>query len=131
MGQKVDARADLYGVGISLFEMLTGRLPFVCKDDIAFLRAHIKETPPAPSAVAPDAGIPRDVDALVLRALEKDPEKRFASDQAMIAAIDAAAGHRPLSDKESRGWWWLGLLLVLLAAALVYAARYFAKQLTP
>jgi serine/threonine-protein kinase len=132
MGQKVDARADLYGVGVSLFEMLTGRLPFQCPDDIAFLRAHIKETPPKPSAVAPDAGIPAAVDALVLRALDKDPEKRWASDKAMIEAIDAAAGHRPLVEKSSRGRWiWVGLLLAILAAALVIAARYFAKQLTP
>src|SRR5207253_3620999 len=96
MGQKVDARADLYGVAAVLFEMLTGRLPFVCKDDIAYLRALIKETPPPPSSVAPDAKISSAVDKLVLRALEKDPDKRFKNANEMIAAIDSAAGHKPL-----------------------------------
>lgn len=122
MGQKVDARADLYGVGVVLFEMLTGRLPFMCKDDIAYLRAHIKETAPAPSQVAPDAGIAAEVDALVARALKKAPEERFATTEEMIAAIDAAAGHRPLEARR-RSLWWVALVLVLLAAALVVGAR--------
>ncbi|HEX9102227.1 MAG TPA: serine/threonine-protein kinase [Polyangia bacterium] len=124
MGQEVDARADLYGVGVVLFEMLCGRLPFVCKDDIAFLRAHIKEPAPKPSSVAPDAKIPASVDALVLRALDKDPDKRFKDANEMIAAIDAAAGHRPLEERGGRRFLWVALLLILLAAALVVGARY-------
>jgi len=129
MGQDVDARADLYGVGVVLFEMLCGRLPFVCKDDIAFLRAHIKEPPPAPSSVAPDAKIPAAVDALVLRALDKNPDKRFANASEMIAAIDAAAGHKPLERRGAGRLVWAAIILVLLAVALVVAARYYGTLL--
>jgi eukaryotic-like serine/threonine-protein kinase len=125
MGQKVDARADLYGVGVVLFEMLCGRLPFVCKDDIAYLRAHIKEQPPKPSDVAKDAKISSAVDALVVRSLDKDPEKRFADANEMIAAIDAAAGHKPLEAAPSRARWvWALLLLLLVAAALAGAVHF-------
>jgi len=132
-GEKVDGRADIYGVGVVLFEMLCGRLPFVCKDDIAYLRAHIKEPAPAPSSVAPDAGIPRAVDELVLRALEKDPEKRFKDANEMIAAIDVAGRHRPLERTGSRKRVWIAAVLIVLAVALVIAARlgamasYFQK----
>jgi serine/threonine-protein kinase len=126
MGQKVDPRADVYAVGVVLFEMLAGRLPFLCPNDIAFLRAHIKEQPPAPSTAAPEAEIPHAVDKLVLRALAKDPDKRFASAQEMIAAIDHAAGHEPL-ERPRRSVVGMLLLLVALAAALVVAARYFAQ----
>ena len=128
MGLDVDARANLYGVGVVLFEMLCGRLPFVCKDDIAFLRAHIKEPPPKPSAVAPDARIAGAVDALVLRALDKDPDRRFKDAAEMIAAIDSAAGHRPLEASGGRRLVWVALLLVVLAAALVVGARWLAAR---
>jgi eukaryotic-like serine/threonine-protein kinase len=127
MGQKVDARADLYAVGVVLYEMLAGRLPFVCKDDIAFLRAHIKEIPLPPSSVARDAGISRDVDELVLRALAKDPGARFATAAEMIAAIDLAAGHKPLTAGSNRKFWWIAIVLALVAAALVLAARFLAN----
>ncbi|MDB4967964.1 MAG: serine/threonine protein kinase [Myxococcales bacterium] len=124
MGLKVDQRADIYAVGVVLFEMLTGRLPFECKDDIAYLRAHIKEQPPKPSAVAPDATIAAAVDTIVLRALDKDPDKRFTTTDEMIAAIDSAAGHKPLEYKDRR-MLWVALLLLAITAALIIAARYY------
>jgi serine/threonine-protein kinase len=128
-GETVDARADLYGVAVVLFEMLCGRLPFVCKDDIAYLRAHIKEPAPAPSSVAPDAGISRAIDELVLRALDKNPDKRFKDANEMIAAIDVAGRHRPLEGRGSRKLVWVALVLALLAIALVVGARYYGAQL--
>ena len=101
-GEKVDARADLYGVGVVLFEMLCGRLPFVCKDDIAYLaRAHQRAAAGAVERRARRASISRAVDALVLRALDKDPDKRFKDANEMIAAIDIA---RPATGRsKARG----------------------------
>ncbi len=130
MGQKVDARADLYGVGVVLFEMLCGRLPFVCKDDIAYLRAHIKEPPPKPSSVTPDAHLSSAVDSLVVRALDKDPDKRFADANEMIAAIDRAAGHKPLEGSKRGRLWLIALALILLAIALVIGARLAGMELS-
>jgi serine/threonine protein kinase len=127
MGQKVDARADLYGVAVVLFEMICGRLPFVCKDDIAYLRAHIKESPPKPSEVARDAGIPPAVDELILRALEKDPDKRFEKAEQMIAAIDRAGGHKPLKV-GNRNFVWIAVLLVVVAAGLIVGARLLGAK---
>ena len=80
MGLDTDARSDLYSVGIVLFQMLTGRLPFE-GDQTALLRAHIDAKPPVPN-------VSRALDELILRSLEKLPEKRFPSAAAMIAALD-------------------------------------------
>jgi hypothetical protein len=69
------------------------------------------------------------MDAIVLRALEKEPEQRFASAKEMIAAIDRAAGHKPLEiEGGGRGRWIVVLLLLaLLAAALVLGAQHFGR----
>jgi eukaryotic-like serine/threonine-protein kinase len=127
MGQGVDARADLYGVGVCLFEMLAGRLPFVCKDDIAYLRAHIKEVPPAPSSVAPDAGISGELDAIVAKALQKDPEARFKTAQQMIASIDRAGQHAPLEREGRRRTLVVGVVLAVLAIVMFVLARLYVR----
>ena len=87
-GQALDERADLYAVGVILFEALTRRLPFV-GSEYAVLRGHVEEAPPSPSSVAPGAGIPAELDAVVLRALAKEPGERFASAEAFAGALGA------------------------------------------
>ena len=66
--------ADLYALGVILFEMVTGKLPFSATDITGFLVAHLRETPPRPSSIVP--GIPRRLDELILKMMEKRPEDR-------------------------------------------------------
>ncbi|MBH1934682.1 serine/threonine protein kinase [Streptomyces sp. AV19] len=81
LGRGVDARSDLYSVGIMLFELLTGRLPFNADSPLAIAYAHVQEEPVAPSTI--NRSIPPALDALVARALKKNPNERFPSAAAM------------------------------------------------
>jgi beta-lactam-binding protein with PASTA domain/predicted Ser/Thr protein kinase len=149
-GHAVSAASDQYAIGIVLYEMLTGRVPFDGESAVTIALKQVSELPVAPSHFAE---VPPDLESLVMRTLEKDPAARFADDDELIAALEQVrariasgepAGENtvvfgapvpvpvgappppPLEEdpEERKSWPWvvLGLIvLALAAAALVWA----------
>ncbi|MFD9405696.1 protein kinase [Streptomyces sp. NPDC059989] len=85
LGRGVDARSDLYSVGIMLFQLLTGRIPFDADSPLAIAYAHVQEEPVAPSSV--NRSLTPAMDALVARALKKNPNERFPTAAAMADEV--------------------------------------------
>jgi serine/threonine-protein kinase len=90
-----DPRTDIYAVGCIAYELLIGAPPFTGKA-VQMLAAHVGRMPTPPSAVDPSAGIPPELDWIVLRCLAKQPEERFASGADLCAALQHVPGYRPL-----------------------------------
>jgi hypothetical protein len=84
-GKGADARSDLYSLGIVFYEILTGKKPFVGDTPFATLRKHVSEAPTPPSVVAP--GVPRQLETIVLRLLQKDPGQRYPGAEELLIEL--------------------------------------------
>ncbi|MCM2578453.1 Stk1 family PASTA domain-containing Ser/Thr kinase [Streptomyces meridianus] len=100
-GEQVDARSDLYSTGCLLFELLTVRPPFVGDSPVAVAYQHVREEPQPPSTYDPE--ISPEMDAIVLKALTKDPDYRYQSADEMRADIDAALDGQPVAATAAMG----------------------------
>ncbi len=130
-GFEVTQTSDIYSIGVMLFEMLTGRVPFDGDNAVAIAMKQVSEEPPAPSTINPS--VPPALDSVVLKALAKDPAQRYSSAAEMQVALDAAeanpeiAGHTeryaayevPIEEPRWK-WWALGALAVLLVGFLIW-----------
>ncbi|WP_280421864.1 serine/threonine-protein kinase [Nocardia carnea] len=97
-GLRVDHRADIYALGCTLYELLTGVKPFPRPTPAAVIHAHLADPPPRPSAVNP--ALPRALDSVVAHALAKDPGLRFGTCGALAAAAEAAlSGIQPAAPQ--------------------------------
>ena len=94
-GEHVDARSDIYSTGCLLYELLVGRPPFVGDSPVSVAYQHVREDPLPPSQFDPE--VPPEIDAVVLKALAKNPENRYQSADEMRADIDRALDGRPVA----------------------------------
>ncbi len=107
-GDPLDARSDIYGVGVIFYQLLTGRLPFEAESPTQVVLMHITEQPPDPRAVAPERMIPSLLADVCLMALAKDPAHRFGNadefSEALadaLSQIESTAPRAPMSSGET------------------------------
>ena len=98
-GDPIDARSDVYSFGIIAYELVTGSVPFTDANPVRLVSMHLQRPPRPPREAAPDAEIPAEVEAALLRSLAKDPADRFPTMDAFAAALSAV----PESSQHSTG----------------------------
>ncbi len=129
-GEPIDHRADLYSVGVLLYRMVTGRVPFG-GSVLAAMLAHLHERPLPPAEV--DGQVSPALSDLILRCMEKDPALRPQSAEqldALLAAVDAPVAQDPVPARGSRAGWGAALIATAAVGAILalVGVRYFPAQ---
>ncbi len=125
-GLKADSRTDIYSTGVVLYEMATGKRPFLDTSGPQLISA-ILERPPSPPS-SRNQGISPALESIIVKAIDKDPERRYQSARELRIDLERlGTGAVPLATRRtsSRGWMaGLGALLLLVLAAGIYRARF-------
>jgi serine/threonine-protein kinase len=100
-GEQVDSRSDLYSTGCLIYELLTNRPPFIGDSPVAVAYQHVREDPQPPKAFDPE--ISPDMDAIVMKALVKDPDYRYQSADEMRGDIEACLDGQPVAASAAMG----------------------------
>jgi tRNA A-37 threonylcarbamoyl transferase component Bud32 len=100
----IDRRTDLYMLGCVAYWILTGHSPFEKDSGMEMMIDHVKTLPPKPSAMGKEP-IPEELDRIVMKCLEKDPEFRFQTAPELENALDQVPLSKPWTQAEARGWW--------------------------
>lgn len=86
-GGNVGPQSDIYSMGVTLFEMVTGRLPFDGDSNVAIAVKHLQETPPVPSSLM--QGIPKGLDSIIAKCMQKSPERRYQTMRQLVSELDS------------------------------------------